>query len=53
MVIKVLESLRRTDPTLMMFVRLAATTGARRGEILGLSWGMLIWFMDGSGWCAG
>mgnify|MGYP001166960221 CR=1 FL=1 len=38
MVTKVLESLRRTDPTLMMFVRLAATTGARRGEILGLSW---------------
>ena len=37
-VTKVLESLRRTDPTLMMFVRLAATTGARRGEILGLSW---------------
>ena len=34
----VLESLRRTDPMLMMFVRLAATTGARRGEILGLSW---------------
>lgn len=38
MVTKVLESLRRTDPMLMMFVRLAATTGARRGEILGLSW---------------
>ena len=37
-VAKVLESLRRTDPMLMMFVRLAATTGARRGEILGLSW---------------
>ena len=35
---RVLESLRRTDPKLMMFVRLAATTGARRGEILGLSW---------------
>ena len=34
----VLESLRRTDPVLMIFVRLAATTGARRGEILGLSW---------------
>ena len=34
----VLESLRRTDPMLMTFVRLAATTGARRGEILGLSW---------------
>jgi len=37
-VIKVLEWLRTNDPALMMFVRLAATTGARRGEILGLSW---------------
>ncbi len=37
-VTKVLVSLRRTDPMLMMFVRLAATMGARRGEILGLSW---------------
>ena len=36
-VTKVLESLRRTDPMLMMFVRLAATTGARRGEMLGSS----------------
>lgn len=37
-VTKVLESLRRPDRTLMMFFRLSATTGARRGEICGLSW---------------
>lgn len=37
-VARVLASLRRTDPVLMVFVRLAATTGARRGELLGLRW---------------
>ena len=35
---KVLDSLRASDPIMMLFVRLAATTGARRGEILALSW---------------
>ena len=35
---KVLDSLRTSDPIMMLFVRLAATTGARRGEILALSW---------------
>ena len=35
---KVLDSLRTSDPVMMLFVRLAATTGARRGEILALSW---------------
>ena len=34
----VLDSLRTSDPLMMLFVRLAATTGARRGEILGLVW---------------
>lgn len=37
-IVRVLDSLRVTDPALMMFVRLAATTGARRGELLGLRW---------------
>ena len=37
-VIKVLDWLKASDPVLMLFVRLAATTGARRGEILGLCW---------------
>jgi integrase len=35
---KVLDSLRTNDPLMMLFVRLAATTGARRGEVLALSW---------------
>ena len=38
MIQKVLDSLRTSDPVMMLFVRLAATTGARRGEILALSW---------------
>ena len=35
---QVLDSLRTTDPAMMLFVRLAAKTGARRGEVLALVW---------------
>lgn len=35
---RLLVWLRERDPALMVFVRLAATTGARRGELLGLRW---------------
>jgi integrase len=37
-VMVVLEWLRLNDPVFMLFVRLASTTGARRGELLGLRW---------------
>ena len=37
-VASLMASLRVSDPVLMLLVRLAATTGARRGELLGLSW---------------
>lgn len=35
---QVLDSLRTTDSAMMLFVRLAATTGSRRGEVLALVW---------------
>jgi integrase len=37
-VARLLEECERTDPSFTMFVRLAAATGARRGELVGLRW---------------
>ncbi|HEY5273757.1 MAG TPA: tyrosine-type recombinase/integrase [Acidimicrobiales bacterium] len=37
-VIRLLEAADESDPDLACFLRLAATTGARRGEVCGLRW---------------
>lgn len=38
-ILTLLREAERTDPDLALFVRLAAVTGARRGELCGLRWG--------------
>ena len=38
-ILTLLREAERTDPGLALFMRLAAVTGARRGELCGLRWG--------------
>jgi integrase len=38
-----LEAVRKDDPALFCFLRLAASTGARRGQLLALRWNAIDW----------
>jgi integrase len=40
---RLLESVREDDPALYCFLRLAASTGARRGQLLALRWDAIDW----------
>jgi integrase len=42
-VVRLLELVRRDDPALFCFLRLAASTGARRGQLLALRWNDIDW----------
>lgn len=42
-VVKLLEAVRTEDPALFSFLRLAASTGARRGQLLALRWHAIDW----------
>jgi integrase len=42
-VARLLETVRRDDPALSCFLRLAASTGARRGQMLALRWEAVDW----------
>lgn len=42
-VVRLLEAVREDDPALFCFLRLAASTGARRGQLLALRWEAVHW----------
>jgi integrase len=42
-VARLLEAVRTEDPALFCFLRLAASTGARRGQLLALRWDAIDW----------
>lgn len=42
-VVALLDALRQSDPPLFCFLRLAASTGARRSQLLALRWGDVDW----------
>jgi integrase len=42
-VARLLEAVREKDPSLFCFLRLAASTGARRGQLLALRWDAIDW----------
>jgi integrase len=42
-VARLLEAVRKDDPGLFCFLRLAASTGARRGQLLALRWEVVDW----------
>jgi integrase len=42
-VARLLEAVRQDDPALFLFLRLAASTGARRGQLLALRWEAIDW----------
>lgn len=42
-VARLLEAVRSDDPALFCFLRLAASTGARRGQLLALRWDAIDW----------
>jgi integrase len=42
-VMRLLDAVRQEDPALFCFLRLAASTGARRGQLLALRWDSIDW----------
>jgi len=42
-VARLLDAARQDDPALFCFIRLAASTGARRGQLLALRWNAIDW----------
>jgi len=42
-VVMLLQAVRQDDPALFCFIRLAASTGARRGQLLALRWEAVDW----------